>query len=568
MSSKKFTPDWEHEAPGENSYRSIFKWGSPDGFKHPNQRLYQLLKKRFSLTDADFREKQFAGQEIVECERPPGLAAEHIAQMQKFAGEANVMTDDFSRVKYSNGKTVEEAMKLRRGINGKVADVVVHPRDKKDVGKIIKYCDTHKIPVFVYGGGSSVNMGFKPVRAGVTLVMNTHINKVVGFNEANQCITVEAGMMGPDYEKLLNDAERKLGAKRAYTGGHFPQSFEYSSVGGWVVTLGSGQQSSYYGDAADLVVSQEYVTPKGSFKTLDYPGTATGPKVSDMMLGSEGCYGVLTEVTLKVFRYKPRNKRQFSFIYPDWESAVNASREIFQGEFGNPSVYRISDAEETEVGLKLYGLEGTPLDTLIKLKGFKPMQRCLVLGQADGESDFTKLVKKKVRKISGKHGGLYLGAFPVKKWEKGRFEDPYMREDLNDYGIIIDTLETGVSWDQVHTVHKEVREFIKKRPDTICLTHASHFYPQGTNLYFIFMAKMDDIEEYRKFQDGILDSIQKNGGSLSHHHGVGRMIGPWMEKHLGKEQMDTLRALKNHFDPNNIMNPGGTLGLDSPKREY
>ena len=247
---------------------------------------------------------------------------------------------------------------------------------------------------------------------------------------------------------------------------------------------------------------------------------------------------------------------------------MNASREIFQGEFGNPSVYRISDAEETEVGLKLYGLEGTPLDRLINLKGFKPMQRCLVLGQADGDADFTKLVKKKVRRISAKHGGFYLSGFPVKTWEKGRFEDPYMREDLNDYGIIIDTLETGVSWDQVRTVHQQVRKFIKQRPATICLTHASHFYPQGTNLYFIFIAKMDDIEEYKNFQDGILDCLQKSGGSLSHHHGVGRLIGPWMEQHLGLEQMDTLRALKHHFDPNNIMNPGGTLGLDSPKREF
>lgn len=568
MSSKKFTPYWEHKAPPENSYRSIFKWGSPVGFKHPNQRLFQLLKEKFSLTDADFKEKQLTGQELVKCDDPPGLTAEHIAQMQKITGEANVMTDDFSRVKYSNGKTVEEAMNLRRGINGPVADVVVHPRDKKDVGKIVAYCDRQKIPVYVYGGGSSVNMGFKSVRAGVTLVMNTHMNKVVEFNETNQSITVEAGMMGPDYEKLLNEAEKVLGAKRAYTGGHFPQSFEFSSVGGWVVTLGSGQQSSYYGDAADLVISQEYVTPRGSFKTLEYPATATGPKISNMMLGSEGCFGVLTEVTMRVFRYQPQNKRQFSFIYPDWDSAVNASREIFQGEFGNPSVYRISDAEETEVGLKLYGLEGTPLDRLINLKGFKPMQRCLVLGQADGDADFTKLVKKKVRRISAKHGGFYLSGFPVRKWEKGRFEDPYMREDLNDYGIIIDTLETGVSWDQMHTVHQEVRKFIKQRPATICLTHASHFYPQGTNLYFIFIAKMDDIEEYKKFQDGILDCLQKSGGSLSHHHGVGRLIGPWMEQHLGKEQLDTLRALKNHFDPNNIMNPGGTLGLDSPKREY
>jgi alkyldihydroxyacetonephosphate synthase len=568
MSSKQFTPDWEQDAPEENSYRSIFKWGSPTGFKHPNPRLYRLLKEKFSLSDADFMEKQLAGHEVVKCDRPPELEAEHIEQMQRFVGEANVMTDDYSRVKYSSGKTVEEAINLRRGINGKVADVVVHPRDKKDVGNIVKYCDTHHIAVYVYGGGSSVNMGFRSVRSGVTLVLATHMNKLVEFNETNQSITVEAGMMGPDYEELLNQAREKLGAKRAYTGGHFPQSFEYSSVGGWVVTLGSGQQSSYYGDAADLVISQEYVTPKGNFKTLDYPATATGPKVSDMMLGSEGCFGVLTEVTMKVFRYQPQNKRQFSFIYPDWESAVNASREIFQGEFGNPSVYRISDAEETEVGLKLYGLEGTPLDTYIRLRGFKPMRRCLVLGQADGESDFTKLVKRKIRKISGKYGGLYLSGFPVKQWEKGRFEDPYMREDLNDYGIIIDTLETGVSWDQVHAVHKEVRAFIKKRPATICLTHASHFYPQGTNLYFIFMAKMNDIEEYKEFQDGILNSIQRSGGSLSHHHGVGRMIGPWMEQHLGKEQMDVLRALKDHFDPNNIMNPGGTLGLDSLQREY
>jgi alkyldihydroxyacetonephosphate synthase len=568
MSSKQFTPDWEHKAPEKDSYRSIFKWGSPNGFKHPNQRLYQLLKEKFSLSDVDFREKQLAGHELVKCDRPPELAAEHIAQMQEFVGAANVMTDDFSRVKYSNGKTVEEAMNLRRGVTGKVADVVVHPRDKKDVRDIVKYCDAHHIPVFAYGGGSSVNMGFKSVRVGITLVLSTHMNKLVRFNETNQTITVEAGMMGPAYEELLNQAKEKLGAKRAYTGGHFPQSFEYSSVGGWVVTLGSGQQSSYYGDAADLVVSQEYVTPNGSFKTLDYPATATGPKVSDMMLGSEGCFGVLTEVTMKVFRHKPQNKRQFSFIFPDWESAVNASREIFQGEFGNPSVYRISDAEETEVGLKLYGVEGTPLDTYIKLRGFKPMRRCLVLGQADGDPDFTRLVKRKVRKISAQHGGLYLSGFPVKKWEKSRYEDPYMREDLNDFGIIIDTLETGVSWDRVHTVHKEVREFIKKRPATICLTHASHFYPQGTNLYFIFIAKMDDIEEYKEFQDGILDSIQKSGGSLSHHHGVGRMIGPWMEEHLGKEQLDVLRALKNHFDPNNIMNPGGTLGLDSLQREY
>jgi alkyldihydroxyacetonephosphate synthase len=166
---------------------------------------------------------------------------------------------------------------MRKGQVLKVSDAVIHPKDKDDVRKIVAYCNKNKIPVYVFGGGSSVNFGLMPSRGGVTLVMQTHMNKLVKFNETNQTVTVQAGMMGPDFEDILNNAPQKLKAQRAYTCGHFPQSFEYSSVGGWVVTLGSGQASSYYGDAGDLVISQEYITPAGEFKTLEYPATATGP---------------------------------------------------------------------------------------------------------------------------------------------------------------------------------------------------------------------------------------------------------------------------------------------------
>jgi alkyldihydroxyacetonephosphate synthase len=137
-----------------------------------------------------------------------------------------------------------------------------------------------------------------------------------------------------------------------------------------------------------------------------------------------------------------------------------------------------------------------------------------------------------------------------------------MREDLMDYGVVIDTLECSVNWDNLHAVHQAVREYIKTRPQTMCMTHASHFYPQGTNLYFIFLAKMDDLEEFRTFHRGIIEHIMASGGSLSHHHGIGRMIAPWIAAHLGPEQMAVLRALKKHFDPHDIMNPGGQLGLD------
>ena len=157
---------------------------------------------------------------------------------------------------------------------------------------------------------------------------------------------------------------------------------------------------------------------------------------------------------------------------------------------------------------------------------------------------------------------MYITGYPVSQWDHSRYTDPYMREDLQDYGVIIDTLETGVTWDNLHRLHRGVREFVKSRPQTVCMTHASHFYPQGTNLYFIFIARMRDLREYISFQAGIIESINRHGGSLSHHHGVGKMIAPWMEKHLGKEQMAVLRTLKRHFDPKNIMNPGGQLGLD------
>jgi len=304
------------------------------------------------------------------------------------------------------------------------------------------------------------------------------------------------------------------------------------------------------------------VAPAGTFKTLAYPGTANGPKVNDIMKGSEGAFGVLVAVTMKLFRYRPQNRKRFAFIFPDWEAAVDASRKISQGEFGMPAVFRISDPEETDVALKLYGVEGTWIDKLISLRGFKPARRCLCIGQTEGQAGFSKNVKKCIKKICRHHGAMYISGYPVSRWEHSRFADPYMREDLNDFGITIETLETAVTWKNLHNVHRGVRAYIKNRPETVCMTHCSHFYPQGTNLYFIFIGRFKEIADFRQFHRGIIGQILEHGGSLSHHHGVGKMIGPWMERHLGTEQMEVLRALKKHFDPHNIMNPGGTLGLD------
>ncbi len=558
---KPFRPDWSESPPGNGTLRAIFKYGDPDTFKHPSDSWYAMLKEAFGMTDADFRHKHGEGREQAVIDRPSRLSPGQIDVLTTIVGRENITTDGYQRARYAYGKTVEEMMELGLGVIRDIADLVVHPRNKDDVRRIVRYCHEEKIPVYVFSGGSSVTLGLRPVRGGITLVMNTHMNRFLELNEANQTARVQPGIFGPAYEAALNQAPKRYRANQRYTGGHFPQSFEFSTVGGWIVTLGSGQASTYYGDAADLVVSQEYVTPSGCFKTHDYPAAATGPKVNDIMKGAEGSFGVLVEVTLKVFRFRPENRRYFSFMYPSWKAAVLASREIAQGEFGRPAVYRISDPEETDRGLKLYGIPSIVDRFLIK-RGFRPMQRCLCLGTVEGDRDYSRLVKRKIRKVGKQHGAIYLGAYGSRKWEKTRFTEPYMREDLHDFGITIDTLETSVTWDNLHEVYQGVRTYIKRRPRTICMTHASHFYPQGANLYFIFIGRFDDVDDYRAFQAGIIDHIQKYGGSLSHHHGIGRMIAPWMADYLGETQMAVLRCLKKHFDPHNIMNPGGQLGLD------
>jgi alkyldihydroxyacetonephosphate synthase len=563
--SNQFRPNWTENAPAPGTFRSIAKYGDPNHFKHPSNAWVKMMKEEFRMSDDDFSHKQDEGNAPVVLNRPSALKPEQIEAIASIVGKENFAQDDYSRVKYSSAKTSEEILEIRQGIIREVADLVVHPRDKHDVQKIVRYCDDQRIPITVFSGGSSCNFGCRPFKGGVSLVMSTHMNKLLEINELNQLARVQPGMFGPAYEEALNKAPEKFSCKRRYTCGHFPQSFEYSTVGGWVVTLGSGQASTYYGDAYDIVFSQEYVTPVGTFKTLDYPATATGPKVNDIMKGSEGTFGILVELTMKIFRYMPENRARFSFMYPTWEAAVNASREIMQSEFGKPAIYRISDPEETDRGLKLYGMPSF-LEPVLALRGFKPMQRCLCLGNVEGDKDYTHLVARKIKKIAKKHGAMSLTSYPPRKWEHTRYTEPYMREDLNDYGILIDTLEASVTWDNLHRLHEGVRAFIKSRPDTMCLTHASHFYPQGTNLYFIFFARMG-MDEYVNFQKGIIDQMVKFGGSMSHHHGVGRLLAPWMENHLGREQMAVLRVIKQHFDPHNIMNPGGQLGLDEiPQR--
>lgn len=561
---KDFEPNWFSGEIPEKSYRSIFKWGDPNYIKVPKENLYKMIKKTFDMTDDDFKHYSAnLGLEDVKFDVEKKVVKDKdIEFFKSLLGDEFVKDDDYSRLSVAYGKTMYDLLRLREKKIENIPDVVLYPDTREQINEIVKYCSEKKIPLYVYGGGSSVTRGVECMKGGVSLDMRLRYNKVIRFNEIDQTITVQTGMSGPKLEETLNNAVKLFGAKRAYTCGHFPQSFEYSSVGGWVVTRGAGQNSTYYGKIEDIALKQVYATPIGEIETSNCPREATGPSLNHIMMGSEGAFGVLTEVTLRVFRYMPENRKRFSFMFKDWETAQAAAREMMQCEAGFSSVFRLSDPEETHYMLSLYGVDETPLAKLFKIKGFKPFERCLFLGFTDGEKGFSKNVATNIKRIAKKFGGMSLTGYVTKSWEKGRFTDPYLRDSMQDFGIMTDTLECSVNWSNMGQVHKEVRAFCKSRPNTICLTHMSHCYPQGANLYFIFIAKMNDLKEYKDYQDGILDAIQKSGAAMSHHHGIGKAFAPWLEGQMGSKEYEVFRVLKNYFDKDYVMNPGGTLGLD------
>ena len=276
---KGFEPKWVKEAAPKDSYRSIFRWGDPDFVKYPKESLYKMMKETFKMTDDDF--KSYCGDigmGKVELNIPSKLDEKHIKALKEIFGDEFVSTADYDRLSVAYGQTAYDLMRMRQHRYDSLPDAVVYPDTAEQIEKCVAYCVENKIPLYVYGGGSSVTRGVEPIKGGISMDMRKRYNKVISFNEVDQTITVQTGMSGPCLEKTLNEAVKNFGAKRAYTCGHFPQSFEYSSVGGWVVTRGAGQNSTYYGCIADIVLSQKYATPVGKIVTSHYPPRGDRPE--------------------------------------------------------------------------------------------------------------------------------------------------------------------------------------------------------------------------------------------------------------------------------------------------
>lgn len=538
------------------TYRDILKWGDKRETEIDKGTL-EVLKKRFGVSDNELKQKHLSGETEVVLQKKNSLKAEQIKELQTIVGEKNVYTDDFSRANFSHGEYYAELLQLRKGIIATPPDAVVAPQSEEEIVRLLAFCNENKIPVVPVGGQSSVTRALETPQGGIALDLTKHLNQLTKINATNQTASIQAGMYGPAFEAKLNE--------KGFSCGHFPQSFEFSTVGGWVAAKGAGQASTGYGKIEDMVLALKVVTPAGIIETKDYPKTAQGWDIFPLFIGSEGTLGVITEVSMKIRKYRPKNTSHASFVFKNFEDAVNAMREIVQAGFGLPHLFRISDPTETEIAFSTKGFNDTFKDKFLKYINYKQGERVLMFAAAEGTRDYTRFIIKKIRKKAKKYHALHIGASPTKKWLKQRYSSAYMREPLMDLGIMTDTLESAVTWENLIPLWKAVHAYAEKRPKTVLMVHISHVYENGANLYFTFLSPMEKGNEdadYKAFHKGLVDTIHANKGSLSHHHGVGRVLSPWMESELGSEIINAMRAIKKHFDPNGIMNPGGMLGLD------
>ena len=413
---------------------------------------------------------------------------------------------------------------------------VVSPRTTAEVATAVRVAQQHGVPIVPYGAGSGVVGGATPP-AGSLVVDLRAMNALLELNEPSRYVRVQAGMMGGDYEKML--------VARGYVGGHYPQSIDRSTVGGWVATRAAGQFSTRYGNIEDLCLGLEAVVPSGEVVRLaPVPRSAIGPSLRELFLGSEGTLGIVTEVVLRVFP-KPEERALASFAFRDMASALEASRRVLRVGW-RPAVLRAYDV----------------LESARHFAASAPTDRCMLLAISEGPSSLVRAEAAACAREAAACGGEPVGEAPAVHWLEKRNTVPEWDFFL-EREMLADTIEVAATWDRIGAIYDTVVAALAGAPGVIMASgHSSHGYPQGTNIYFTFVMKPEDFSRaeaaYLEAWGRALRATLAGGGTISHHHGIGRLRAPWLAEELGSAY-PLLRDLKRALDPNGIMNPGALL---------
>jgi len=463
-----------------------------------------------------------------------------------------------ARLTHARGQSLPDWVALRSGRIGAFPDGVAYPQSEDDVRTLIAYAQKTGAKVIPYGGGTSVAGHINPSKSDMpvltlSLEKMTHL---LNLDEFGRTATFEAGVTGPELEKSL--------AKHGYTLGHFPQSHEYSTLGGWIATRSSGQQSYKYGRIEQLFAGGRMETPRGLIELPHFPASAAGPDIKEMILGSEGRMGVITQAKVKVRRL-PDAEEFYGVFFPSWEQGAQAVRHIAQQE--TPvSMLRLSSPQETETTLILSGKSWVgAADKGLRLIGYGGT-RCLLAFGATGSALHVWRARVQASSICRRYGGLFVGTVVGHTWEKSRFYSPYLRNTLWELGVAIDTLETAIPWLNVMAASAAIPASIVTAMEThsekvLAFAHLSHVYRDGASIYttFLFRRPADPDELLSRGQamkKAASLTIQKYGGTITHQHGVGTDHAQYLPAEKGALGMDAIRAICKSFDPEGMMNPG------------
>jgi alkyldihydroxyacetonephosphate synthase len=478
--------------------------------------------------------------------RPSALSAADTQALVDIVGVAHCISDDYGRLLRAGGKSTPDLLRRKDSGVQDAPDAVLLPADDDEVAAILSHCSRQSIAVVPFGGGTSVVGGLDPIRGDFKAVVSLdlrRLDELHALDEVSGEAELGAGLTGPE-------AERLLGA-RGFSLGHFPQSFEFATIGGFAATRSSGQDSAGYGRFDDMVRGVRAVTPAGVLDLGRAPASAAGPDLRQLILGSEGVFGVITRVRVRVHPV-PETTRYEAWSFPDFATGAAALRAVAQAGTG-PTVIRLSDEAETGVNLATTETIGEQGVT----------GGCLAITAFEGTVAHTGSRHAETRAVLESHGGTSLGDGPARAWEHGRFGAPYLRDALLSAGALCETLETATNWSNVGALKAAVTEALtaalaETGTPALVLCHISHVYPTGASLYFTVVAgqRGNPIEQWRKAKTAASDAMVCCGATITHHHAVGADHRPWMRAEVGDLGVEVLRAVKAVLDPTGILNPG------------
>ncbi len=481
----------------------------------------------------------------------------------RFTSQPFISVDPAERLRHARGQSLPDWIALRSGRIGVFPDGVAYPASEDEVRSAIRFARDVGAKLIPFGGGSSVVGHINPVHgdAAVITLDLTRLNRLFHFDGMSRLATFEAGVRGPDLESQLR--------ARGCTLGHYPQSFEFSTLGGWIATRSSGQQSYHYGRIENLFAGGRVQTPIGDLDLPPLPASAAGPDLRQMILGSEGRFGVITRAILRV-RSLPQHENFYAIFFRDWASGIEAVREIAQQGVG-VSMLRLSDPQETETTLALAGR-----DQLVAWadRGLRALrygsERCLLIFGVTGDEHVFGRARAQTMDVARAHGGLFVGDMIGKLWRKNRFLAPYLRNTLWEKGYALDTLETALPWSSVSSAAAAIKVAIRSAMEetgerVLVFAHLSHVYADGASIYVTYLyRRSSDPDEtlhcWQRMKGAASKAIVEHGGTISHQHGVGLDHAPYLAAEKGEVGMTLLEATRRTLDPDGLLNPKKLIG--------